>query len=233
MFNIKTDTRNYASLIVTHACKNNCPYCIDKYKGRQEFISVKNVLNAIKEFKKRNIKDVLIVGGDPLLHPNIKEICQYLIIENFKVILTAHYDPFIIHQLDGIVDCFNISVINGKDEIPHKKNFKSDLTISALIHKKHLYTKKQLDLFIDKYNHHGHLKFSTLSIANKWCKQNQDVQYLDDLDVDKFILFNEIEGIKYRNCIIKRYDKILNKNAYQSLKFHVNGELSNSWERNI
>ncbi len=61
----------------------------------------------------------------------------------------------------------------------------------------------------------------------------QQVNYLDTLDAEKIILFDEIEGLVYRNCIIKRYDKLINDSSYQSFKFHVSGEISQSWERSL
>jgi organic radical activating enzyme len=231
MFDGKVKTTEYGSLVVTHECNKHCKFCIDKYRGQHEYITLENVNKALTKANEQGLKEILIVGGEPTLHPNIIEIAKMVKEFGFKSILTTNYTtPWIIKQLDGIVDCFNISYYNQRI-LPIQNDFISDITITTLIHKKQLPTKKQLDAFIDKYQNYGHLKFSTLSICNEWTKQMQKVEYLDLLDAEKLILFDEIEGLKYRDCIIKRYDKLINNNSYQSYKFHVDGEISQSWER--
>jgi len=231
MFDGKVKTTEYGSLVVTHECNKHCKFCIDKYRGALEYITLANVKKTLKKAKELKLKEILIVGGEPTLHPSIVEIAKIVKEYGFKSILTTNYTkPLIIKKLDGIIDNFNISFYNQKT-LPMQSDFISDITITTLIHKNQLSTKKQLDLFIDKYHSYGNLKFSTLSICNEWTKQMQKVEYLDKLHTKKIILFDEIEGLIYRDCIIKRYDKLINNNSYQSFKFHVDGEISQQWER--
>lgn len=233
MFDGKIKTTEYGSLVVTHECNKHCHFCIDKYRGQAEYITLPNVEKALQFAKGKGLKEILIVGGEPTLHPNIIEIAKIVKQHGFKSILTSNYTtPLIIKQLDGIVDCFNISFYNQK-RLPMQCCFVSDITITTLIHRQQLNSKLLLDEFIDKYKNYGHLKFSTLSICNEWTKQMQQVNYLDELEAEKILLFDEIEGLVYRNCIIKRYDKLINNNSYQSFKFHVSGEISQSWERSL
>lgn len=233
MFDIHQKTSDYISLVVTHECNRICPFCIDKYRGKKEYITYPQVKKCLKFAKEKNIKDVLIVGGEPTLHPDIVLITQTVKDFDFRIIMTTNYSkPNIFKQLDGLVDCFNISFYN-QDNLPFQKDIKSDLTISALIHAKQLETKKKLDDFIDKYSEHGHLRFSTLSICNKWTADNFFVPYLNQIDCEWVILFNEIMGQIYRDAIIKRHDLVVNNQASQLYKIHVNGEISKSWERTL
>lgn len=232
-FNYNVTVDDFATLIVTHECNKNCNFCIDKYRGNTEFISIENVIKAINYAKKHNIKEILIVGGEPTLHPKIIEISKIIKDFGLKTILTSNYSkPEIIKQLDGIIDCFNISYYNQKI-LPKQENFKSDITINVLLHKKQLSTKEELDKFIDKYKNYGQLKFSTLSICNNWTEKNQKLEYLDQLNGKRILLFNEIEGILYRDCVIKRFDRVISTNSKQSIKFHVDGEISKSWDRQV
>ena len=231
MFDGKIKTTEYGSLVVTHECNKHCKFCIDKYRGQCEYITLANVEKALLKAKEQNLKEILIVGGEPTLHPNIIDIAKLIKDYGFKSILTTNYtQPWIIKQLDTIVDCFNISFYNQKT-LPMQCDFVSDITIITLIHKKQLHNKEELDRFIDKYQNYGHLKFSTLMACNNWTIQMQTIDYLDELRAENIVLFDEIEGLIYRNCIIKRYDRIINNNAYQSYKFHVDGEISQTWER--
>lgn len=231
MFNINTSVKDYMSIVVTHECNKSCQFCIDKYRGNNEYISISSVINALNWAKLHNIKDILLVGGEPTLHPNIIQIAKTVKLYGFNLILTTNYtNPDIIKQLDGIVDSFNLSFYNQQN-LPKKENFKSDLTLSTLIFQGQLDNKQLLDNFIDKYSSDFILKFSTLTVCNKFTQERYSVDYLDNLQCTEIILFNEIVGQIYKGCIIKRYDKIVNKNAEQSYKCHVDGKITTSWER--
>ena len=222
------------SVVLTHECNMKCPFCIDEYRGRCEYISMTDVLKAIEFAKEKNIKDILLIGGEPTLHPRVLDIAMYFKKAGFRVIMTTNYtNPEVVKQLDGIVDCFNISYYNQK-ELPRQKDFKSDLTINTIIHKKQLSSKIELDAFIEKYKEYAHLKFMTLMVHNEWTQRNTtDFEFLNDLDCEWVVLFNELLGQKYKGTIIKRYDRIINKHSHQSYKFHVDGKISQTWEREL
>lgn len=44
MFKVNTSTDDYMSIILTHGCNKDCPFCIDKYRGRNEYILIQNIL---------------------------------------------------------------------------------------------------------------------------------------------------------------------------------------------
>jgi len=229
MFNIKIKVNNFMSIIVTHECNKKCPFCIDKNRGTKEYITIQNIINALKYAKKKKIKDILLIGGEPTLHKDIVLIAKTIKLFGFNLILTTNYTmPNIIKSLDGIVDSFNISFYN-QDNLPNQKDYRSDITLSALIYKGQLDTKENLDNFIDDYKDKFILKFSTLTDCNLWTNSHKDIEYLDKLDCEEIILFNEIIGQIYRGHIIKRHDKIINKSAKQSLKCHANGEIKTIW----
>lgn len=231
MHNIKIKTEEYMNLIVTHKCPNNCQFCIDKYKGNDEYISISNVKNAINFASKNNITDVLITGGEPTLHPEILTIVKLLKLAKLKTILTTNYCyPYAFHQLDGWVDNFNISYY-GQEHLPKQSELMSNLTLHSLIYNGQLDTHDKLDSFIEVYKDYGHLKFSTLSICNEWTKQHQKVSYLDTINCKWIVLFNEILGQLYKGCLIKRYDKVINSVANQSYKVHPDGTINQSWDR--
>ena len=231
MFNIKTEVEDYMSIIVTHECNRTCSFCVDKYRGNKEYITIGNVIDALCRAKNGGVKDILLVGGEPTMHPDILEIANTVKLFGFNLILTTNYSKEdTIKDLDGIVDSFNIS-FHDQEYLPLQSDFKSDITLSALIYKGQLDTREKLDLFIDKYRGDMNLKFSTLYSCNDFAKDRQVVGYLDSLPARKVRLFNEIEGLIYNGFVIKRYDRIVNKSAKQSLKCHVDGKISSSWDR--
>jgi len=231
MFSLNQKTCDYMNIVLTHECNRRCQFCVDQYRGRKEYISKSKVEQALGFAKWEGIKDILLTGGEPTLHPDVVEIAQMVYKHGFRVIMTTNYGrPEVVKQLDGIVDCFNVSVYD-QPALPQQSDFVSDLTLHTLIHKLRLGTKQELDEFIDRRGGMGHLKFSTLSPCNEWCVRNQHVEYLDDLDARWVVLFNEMLGQVYRGATIKRYDKVFRNSAKQSLKCHVDGAITYSWTR--
>lgn len=231
MFNISTSTSDYMSIILTHACQLKCLFCVDIYRTQniEEEISLENIQKALDFAKLNNIKDILLVGGEPTLHSKIIIIAKMVKNYGFKCVLTTNYQrPDIIKSLDGIIDCFNISYY-GQTKLPKQKDFQSDLTLSVLLYSGR-FTKDEFDKFIDNYKDDMHLKFSTLTICNEWTKTHQKIEWIDKLECEwNGVLFDEILGHIYRGCVIKRYDKIVNNNAVQSYKCHIDGTILKYW----
>lgn len=228
-FSVDQEVNKYMSVVLTHQCNKNCPFCID-YKKDNCFISIDNFKNALEVAAQAKIEHILLTGGEPTLHPEILEFARMINEFRFTSILTTNYtNPKITQSLDGIIDCFNISYY-GQERLPHQLDFKSDITISALIHKYQLSSKDELDCFMGKcWAYTNNLKFSTLTICNEWTRARQQVDYLDYLDCTWHVLFNEILGQSYKGSIIKRYDKVINPCARQSLKCHVDGLINYEW----
>lgn len=230
MFDPSTQTSDYMSVIVTHECNRRCPFCIDKQCGQPGMISMDSIEKAIRFGKEHGIRDILLVGGEPTLHPDIHTIAQRFSLNGFKVILTSNFDDLNkIYDLDPYVDCFNMS--NYGQQLPDFSKIQhADLTLSTLIYKHHLNTREALDEFIDRLKSLPiALKFSTLSLCNDFTKNEQEVNYLDELPGERLVLFNEILGQIYRGQLIKRYDRVVNPNAAQSYKCHPDGTISQEW----
>lgn len=229
MFKIGQRTQDYLNLIVTHECNKSCEFCVDTRRGKEGHITWESAVKAVDSAVDEGIKDILVTGGEPTLHPDIIEIVKEIRNARIRPIMTTNYTrPDVIAQLDGWVDSFNISYYN-QPQLPIQSGWRSDITIHTLIHARQLETKEKLDQFMEAHAHNGHLKFSTLSPVNDWAKLNQSVPYLDNLDCEWVVLFNEMAGQIYEGSVIKRYDKVLNLNAVQSYKAHVDGTISRDW----
>jgi len=232
LFDIKTKDTDYFIIVTTHECGRNCPFCTDKYKGSKEYISMENVEKGLDYAKKLAVKDIFLTGGEPTNHLDIVEIANRAKARGFKVVLTTNYEnPSIMKELDGIVDSFNVSYYN-QIELPDQKDFKSDITLSTIIYEERFPTLEDLDRFIDKYETKYYLKFSTLNLANEWCKARQKVNYLDELKDTKFIkVFEFYPAQIYRGHVIMRTDLPHIENDVRPWKIFPDGEISNSWTR--
>jgi len=65
-------------LIITSRCNFNCPYCrgtdINGNKGDMSFDDIKNTINI---WANDNLQNIRFSGGEPTLHPYIKDIIKY------------------------------------------------------------------------------------------------------------------------------------------------------------
>ena len=81
---IKTDIgmvsdNAYLSVIATNNCQRNCPYCINSETDRRLDLPLgKAVTNIRKLVSKYHVKEAIILGGEPLLYPNILELIDCL-----------------------------------------------------------------------------------------------------------------------------------------------------------
>ncbi len=232
-FDIRTKTTDYMSIVVTNECNRHCPFCIDIYRGTGTTMSQQTFNTAMEVAQEHSVKDVLFVGGEPTLHPDLSNWVRTAKNLGFHTIVTTNFDNLdAVYALDGIADSLNLSYY-GQKVLPDPERFTTtDLTLSCLLYRTgRIRSKADLDAFIDLYGASYQLKFSTLTQVNAFTARNSDASWLDTLDADPVILFDEIEGLVYRGTVIKRYDRVVNASAYQSIKVHANGVINRSWDR--
>jgi len=179
MFCSNTTTSDYIFLIVTHECDRNCAFCVDKDRGKQEYITMENAAKAVQYCLDNDIKTITILGGEPTLHPFIASICSMIRYYGINIVMTTNYSkPSVVAYLDKFVSSFNISYYDQK-HLPKQKDFNADLTLSKLLFKGGIDTREKLDNFIDKHqNDFNDLKFSTLTDINKFTHDHKDLLFL-------------------------------------------------------
>ena len=223
------------SVVVTNECNRHCPFCIDVYRGTGTMMSPQSFDKAMEVAQVYNTKDVLFVGGEPTLHPDLHNWVLEAKNLGFRTIVTTNFDKLdAVYALDGIADSINLSYY-GQRVLPDPKRFTTtDLTLSCLLYRTgRIRNKVDLDAFIDLYGASYQLKFSTLAQVNAFTARNSDASWLETLDADHVTLFDEIEGLVYRGAIIKRHDRVISTSAHQSIKVHANGMVNRSWDRTV
>lgn len=232
MFNIKIKTSDFIHVMVTNRCNRRCPFCFDENRKFGKDITRENFIKIMDKAKKNNIREVCILGGEPLLHPDIVWLCKTCKEYGFKTVMTTNYaKPEVLLECDKYLDSINISYYNQTD-LPDQKNYTADISLSALIYKGRLDNKKDLDDFIDKYKDRFLLRLATLEPTPRFPTQLCDVsEFLDTLEFDeKVTLFGQIEADIYRGVTIKRHDISLPKFEQPfSFNGHVTGEYDRSW----
>lgn len=69
----------YLSIVTTNKCQCSCPYCINSLTDRFTDLPIDKAVNNIKRLvKKYKIKEAILLGGEPLMHPNLLELVSRL-----------------------------------------------------------------------------------------------------------------------------------------------------------
>lgn len=96
----------HAQFIPTNKCNMNCPFCSCAEDDRQTEMSWEDAHKIIKILKGLGCKAVTITGGgEPLVHPKIKEIINMFWANGIKIglvtngLLLRHIDPRVLNKL--------------------------------------------------------------------------------------------------------------------------------------
>lgn len=122
----------YISVVATNNCQCNCPYCINSATDRQKNLPIEKALHNIGELTTyiNNEPEVIILGGEPTLHPQIfdlikglKGLKRYGFNALGKVRITTNgirlkNPQFLQDLLDSGIDGINISWHNEKEFMP-------------------------------------------------------------------------------------------------------------------
>lgn len=100
----------YVYIELTDACNFNCKFCSVDEKNKN-FISLDLFKKILLELNKNNIYDVYYTGGEPMLHPQFKEIVEYA--DNLGFRQTVLTNGSLINKYEGLLDklmcvCFSL-----------------------------------------------------------------------------------------------------------------------------
>mgnify|MGYP003249083410 FL=1 len=67
-----------ANIMINGKCNLKCTYCFANNAYLESNMTIENVKTAVEFILKRNVERIGIIGGEPTLHPQLREILQYL-----------------------------------------------------------------------------------------------------------------------------------------------------------
>lgn len=230
MFDPGLQNHEYMQFVVTHNCNRACRFCIDHKRGNDEYMSEEALNRGLDFAENKGTKDILLIGGEPTLHPQFRKFCKTVKGRGFNLVVTTNFDDHEpILQNSDLVDSWNFSYY-GQKSIP--KIAGADITLSGLIFAKgFLNTREKLDCFIDEHEKDYHLKFSTFTVINDYTARNVDPgDWIDELPAERTILFDFICAQIYRGHVIKRYDIVgPDLPTLDSYKCLVDGAVTRNW----
>ena len=118
------------SLYVTDRCNLDCAYCTE-YDNSRPHPSLDNLKKWIRKIRELGTMRIALVGGEPLVHPNIVEIVRYCRELGFATSLTTNgflLTPKLVTELeDAGLQVMQISVDRMTPSPITKKSFKTIL----------------------------------------------------------------------------------------------------------
>lgn len=102
-------------LHITESCEHHCNFCYASY-GLGEFghAQLKNIKKIVSYAAKAGVKKISLVGGNPVLHPDIAEILRYIATTtNMKIVLmtnTARFPNNTIEELAPFIDIVMVTI---------------------------------------------------------------------------------------------------------------------------
>lgn len=128
----KTELK-YAALHITYFCENKCPYCYIGNVARDKHPPIEKVKKVIERLASNDIKEVLLVGGDPCSYPYIREVVELIKKLGFKVYILSNTLEFgkdldfFISNIDDFQATILGSTENAHDEEAGRKGVYSKL----------------------------------------------------------------------------------------------------------
>jgi radical SAM protein with 4Fe4S-binding SPASM domain len=80
----------YIAFHLTYVCENKCPYCYIGDEGREQHPSLEKIQKTIKKLANGEVKEVLLVGGNPCTYPSLKEVIGLIKKLNLKVYILSN-----------------------------------------------------------------------------------------------------------------------------------------------
>lgn len=88
---------------ITSYCNMNCIYCHNEGNLQNAILTKEQIKKIIDECKELNIKSVRITGGEPLISPEIEDICKMLS-EDYKINVEINTNGIEIEKLLRIIN---------------------------------------------------------------------------------------------------------------------------------
>jgi radical SAM protein with 4Fe4S-binding SPASM domain len=196
---------NTVWLTITSKCNNNCVFCY--YKTRNQEISLTDIKDYIKLFKKIKPKKIILIGGEPTIHPDFEKIINLFFKNNIKVNIVSNgfgfKDENLVKKISSKINNIALSIEGTKrihNKIVNNKNAHTNIIKSIKNIKK--YKKKVL--------------INTVINKNNIKNISRNISYLHKLDIRSFS-FNICTSFKKSNVnyspkeLITEFEPILRK----------------------
>lgn len=203
----------YLSIVATNNCQRECFYCINSCTDKTLELPIdKAKVNIKKLVDKYGIKEAVILGGEPLLHSDIIELCDAVKRAGIKRlylttngIVLAKDDDALIAELSAYLTGINISY--------HNENFITFTKLQQIYRRFHDNgVKVRVNTNIWRGNHDTFKEFLDFI---RMLTRDSFMQVCDEVRVSNLI-FKDSFSVNTKNNVLSR-EKILSDAEYENL----------------
>jgi len=194
---MKTPTKQLFTLI-TGNCNSRCIHCTYWENKESLFLDLDTFKRTVEGLEKEGLENVMLSGGEPLLHPYFEEFINYLSKKNLQIKLTTN-GIFLFRKSKDIlskIDEFTISMDSCSRKMYQELRGvdKFNDVLKSLEKLKNMGKKVKCSFFIQKYNYQ---------------KLPHFIDFCDDMGIDEvsFLVPNKDGDFNSRSS--KMYKRIL------------------------
>ena len=216
--------KNRFRVSITSECNMRCVYCHNEGNKTNGYMSIDNIVNILQLAKQLNLTEIRLTGGEPLIHPKIKEICN--IIKNEYDMKVSINTNLVENKL--LMDLLNHNLVDhivvGIDYFNGTVSKRSALGLPS-----HIILKKVIEI---------RRKFGNIiSLATVYNGDIENITKLVDFCITNYIRIKVIERQEKvtDNCYVDSYkqmqDAVIKRYPLRYLKDEyneINGYLNNT-----
>jgi radical SAM protein with 4Fe4S-binding SPASM domain len=221
MFEIETDNSFFQvdfyhlQVNITSRCNMKCKHCRGDYSGRTD-LSLKD-FNAIMDFAKEHmVKSTyfLISGGEPLLHPNFREIMKILKKRGVELVSITTNGSFITQELLAYLEKLKF------------KNLRISVSLDSIHENEHNAFRNNINAYADAIraidliaNHQGMQCIVRTTITKKRLKEIPDIiKFIASKGVDIFSVSSVIPVGRAKDNKELKFDAKSKKRLFDIIK---------------
>jgi len=203
-------------ILINRNCNYNCNYCSIKDNSIKE--NLKKIDNLEKLINNNNISKCSILGGEPLINPNITNIINFIVSLNIELEVYTN-GSIIPPRKDNInyIISWHPSMISKKIFIEQLKNFPESSEIHIMYHSTN---KTILDDFLEiKKIHKGEVYLEPVFLFDNNILDSKEVQIFKDKGLMKYS-----KVLSFYNSNINKYfdEVLLQNNKYKICNINSN-----------
>lgn len=215
--------QNSYRISIISACNMKCEYCHNEGNKEINVMSIDNIELLIKNSANFNIKEVRLTGGEPLIHPQIKEICK-MITEKYKLKVGINTNCVEFETLKEIVKngwCHRVVV--GLDYYDSPISKKSSIGVSSKEILNNIIELKNLNCNVTISKVYDNDEENTMKIVDWALTNNIRIKIIEIVKFEKAISTSN-EFIDIRNKILKKYNMEIIKDQFNEINGYINGK---------
>ena len=95
--------KNQFRISITSACNMKCVYCHNEGNTKCSVLTIDKIRKLIEETYEFGLEEIRLTGGDPLIHPQLYNICE-MIAEEFNLRIGINTNLIAYEKLKVLID---------------------------------------------------------------------------------------------------------------------------------